>query len=658
MELVFCSQLFGVGKTSFARRVAEGLKVAFRDRLSYVRLVSILANAASVEIAIARMVISAAEVGFVISRAEADGVRAGSCELISVLSFVQDRLVANECVPGAITQLFLHFDEFDLSRPALLRAYKTLRDADSIDRYDDVWSDMLVPILQQPNLHVIVTGKPPELAILGTRVKGQSPTRVYHAVLGTLGESHIIDILHRLKVQPAVGSTFQCAFSVLGLPDLQTGASAAECDEMEDPSWSSFVRGLLHFTAGVPRFVCIAVGQLLRMRISGGLQILRELAPCAISSLFDVAARLTVSILSSTDGTFVTGPGAALKTLLFDSTTTDTTASELLELMLNVFGQYSAPLDSDPGRSMIQCAARFGAYTDHVPSGGASTATGPEMIRLVMPGILQEYWRSPEVLAFMAAKLPDMMSSRTRVVLPSAGTIGDALECRFQKSLDLHWTLSESKLKTSSALLGLLQSSARLHDVDVVFGLRVDHSEMGKVGNAGETPKCANMYIPLLLDQCRVSDARHIFWIPLAQSHSADRMCSLVVRSSNFELASAGPSTGTQRALLGFALKNYADSSMSESVLHREICNFADTVYSLTPDQRALYGCRLTLYIFAPESSRVLLRGLMSSGRMLFPLAAGSKTFMGVPNARGVTFSDLAFDVIVVPLAAATAFLI
>ena len=43
---------------------------------------------------------------------------------------------------------------------------------------------------------------------------------------------------------------------------------------------------------------------------------------------------------------------------------------------------------------------------------------------------------------------------------------------------------------------------------------------------------------------------------------------------------------------------------------------------------------------------------------MLFPLAAGSKTFMGVPNARGATFSDLAFDVIVVPLVAASAFLI
>ena len=148
-------------------------------------------------------------------------------------------------------------------------------------------------------------------------------------------------------------------------------------------------------------------------------------------------------------------------------------------------------------------------------------------------------------------------------------------------------------------------------------------------------------------------------WSPRAQSH--DRMCSLVVQSCQPESAAPVATIAlppTQRALLGFALKNYAAGSMTAAVVHREVCNFADTVYSLTAEQRALYGSRIVLYLFAPESARGFWEELRQFDKMIFPLVVGANTFDGAPNARGVKFSELAFDVVVVPQKVADAFLV
>lgn len=97
-----------------------------------------------------------------------------------------------------------------------------------------------------------------------------------------------------------------------------------------------------------------------------------------------------------------------------------------------------------------------------------------------------------------------------------------------------------------------------------------------------------------------------MLWKPLPQSHSANRMASLVVRYDVFrgESAASGTPLSTQRALLGFALKNAAKGSISLAVLKKEVRSFADTVYSLTQSQRDLYGSRIVLFIFAPEKLR------------------------------------------------------
>lgn len=666
-ELVFCSQLFGAGKTSFAKRLAVGLDAAFGGALSYVRLVGVQFDAPTLRIAFARMLIDAARQDDIISRVEAESLLSGSCSFTEALKFVQNRLVENVGVPGVKSQLFLHLDEFDLSSPALLQSYETLRTATTTGRYDIVWTALLVSILQSPNLHLVVTGRPPELSLLGTREDGPSPTLAYHAVLGTLGDRHITDILHRLTVQmdPGPDAPFLRAFSALGLPVLPA-TSATGFEGIMDPRWSAFVHGLRCLTAGVPRFVCMALGQLLEMRMSGKLCALSGLSPSAIAALFKAGAPLRVAMSSGIDNRFVTGPVGSLKSLLSDPATTDTTVRDLVQLMLNVFGQYAVPLHSDAGRAMIVSAARFGAYTDHVDPDSASPALGPEMIRLAMPDILQEYWRSPEVHTFLAAHLPAFVRNCTCPVLASAGALGDTLELRFQRSLDFHWALSESKSETAPAFLRLLQSSSRFRDLDIAVGVAITRVQMGKMGNAGETAKSANVYVPDLFDECLVGEERHVVWTPRAQSHSADRMCSLVVKSSVGTLTRSALSAPvseaalvpTQRALLGFALKNYAEGSMTEAVVHREICNFADTVYSLTPVQRALYGSRVVLFLFAPESTRAFWNGLKQSEGMIFPLVVGSTAFEGVPHARGVKFSDLSFDVVVVPQGVADDFML
>lgn len=82
-------------------------------------------------------------------------------------------------------------------------------------------------------------------------------------------------------------------------------------------------------------------------------------------------------------------------------------------------------------------------------------------------------------------------------------------------------------------------------------------------------------------------------------SHSADRTASLVVRHNSC-WESTAPILPTLRALVGFA--HAAAGSVTLSVLQKEVRNFADTVYSLTPAQRSLYGPRIVLFIFAPAN--------------------------------------------------------
>jgi len=126
LKLVFCSQLFGAGKTSLLKRVAAGLNAAYGGRQSYVRFEGVsVGDPATVDSAIVRMVIDAAEQGKVIAPEDAARLRRpGFCVLSSVLLFVQKRLAANDMVPGTVSRLFLHLDEFDLSNINVLKLFR------------------------------------------------------------------------------------------------------------------------------------------------------------------------------------------------------------------------------------------------------------------------------------------------------------------------------------------------------------------------------------------------------------------------------------------------------------------------------------------------------------------------------------------------------
>ena len=190
LTLVFSSHLFGAGKTAFAKRLFRGLNTAFRGKMFYALSLGVPADSTSVVQAITCMVVNAAVCAGVISMHEAETLRSGRSSITSVIHVIQTRLVSNEGKSSAISELFLHFDEFDLSHISLLQHYRSLREADPLTRYDVVWLHAFVPILRAPNLHLVITGRAPELAILGTRSNSasrhssHSPTLAFHAVMG------------------------------------------------------------------------------------------------------------------------------------------------------------------------------------------------------------------------------------------------------------------------------------------------------------------------------------------------------------------------------------------------------------------------------------------------------------------------------------------
>lgn len=605
--LVFCSQLYGAGKTSFAERLAAGLNAAYGGKLWYSRSEGLTADVTTADAAIALVVIRAAEQGSVITPEDAGRLRLpGFCNLISVLSFVQARLVSNEKVPGAVSRLFLHLDEFDLSSIDMLE-FQHLKRSTLLDCYDYVWRVLLLPILRQHNFHLIVTGRPPELALLGTRGGSSSPTLAHHAVLGTLDVPHIDDILRRLRVQRTPDGAFESAYSVLGLPCVPSGP-AVDVGELRDPLSSALVGGLRRYTAGVPRFLCLALGHLLRMRIVGSLPPLSDLDVTSVDAIFYSTSALSVAMLTGASGTFVRAPLAALRLLLADGSTG--TRAQLMQLLIDMHCQSRVPRVSAAGSAMILNADKFGAYTDR------DAESGSDAIKVVMPGIFQDFFRSRYVTDMLEAEFPAYMQLVTAQAA-SAGSLGDELEDRFGAALHFHWMLSANRGDATGPLRDLFATSRRFDGLDVVFSssVAVDFdSPMGKVGNAAKPGSAASKllsadsavpgknvdgWIPHLFRVCRVDQERHVMWKPLPQSHSADRTSSIVVRRIDGQVTAAEPAP-TQRALLGFALKNAVDGSVTLSVLEKEVRNFADTVYSLTPAQLDLYGPRIVLFVFAP----------------------------------------------------------
>jgi hypothetical protein len=114
-------------------------------------------------------------------------------DLARVLKLVSSRLTANATKDDkSTTQLFLHFDEFNLGSDVVGKYFRDLPTV--LDRYYEVWDKALMPILRTPNLHLIVSGRPLELALIGRQQTGQVPCEGLHVVLGSLKEEHLEEV--------------------------------------------------------------------------------------------------------------------------------------------------------------------------------------------------------------------------------------------------------------------------------------------------------------------------------------------------------------------------------------------------------------------------------------------------------------------------------
>ena len=648
-KLVFCAQLFGAGKTSFAERLAQGLEKAYGGKLVYARLEGIPTDSGSLEKAVARMVIDAAEQREVISITEAESLRSGSCVMSSILLFLEKRLVSNSM------RLFIHMDEFDLSCSALVAAYPMLRELSPNDRYNHIWRCSLMPLLRSPNLHLIVTGRVPELAILGTLGTTATPCTSYHALLGSLDTAHIAAILRHLTVKTSSGETIPL-FLALGLPDLGPGGRF----DASDP-WALLLAELRRISTGIPRFLCLALGELLRLRYATGssLASFRIWDAKTASALFAPDSLLCQRLALSP---FVSGPINLLNNMMSLKSNSTQLAEDLQALLMHVFTSRSERLDSDAGRDLLRMADTFGAYTDPLPAPAGDDSPTPTHIRAILPGILLNSLRSRNVLDFITRNLPKVISFRPPPA--SAGAVGEDLEAAVDQAMDFHWVLSELESKAIPALHALLSVSDRLRDYDVVLGLQVIRVDMGKMLNAGEISMAVNNRIPAIFSTCNVASESNVMFTPRPQSHAPDRMFSLTVRPvlrAPAACIAAIPAVAPpcERALVLFAMKHVVRGSLSRVVLGDEIRKIADTVYSLPTAARKLYGRRIVLYIIAHPSANAPLADVLSTDELLFPTtSATGKVLRGTMNAREVKFNNLGFDVVLVPESVLTDFFV
>lgn len=444
LTLVFSSHLFGAGKTAFARRLHRGLDAAFHGKMYYALSMGVPADASSIVSAIARLVVNAAECAHVLTFAEAEALRTGSCEITSVVHAIQVRLVANECGPTAISELFLHMDKFDLSHSLLLQAYPDLRTADVLARYDYVLQQAFCPIMRAPNLHLVITGRSPELAILGTRSGNSSrhtstsPTLAFQAVLGTLHSEHILDVLRRLKIQTSADGSYSSALDVLGFQgaamDWSTAAAMhSSADSGMSTSLTAFLDGLRHLTAGVPRYVCLALAELLQQRVTGKCESLSTLDPGDMLALFMPHGSLSAALVRSP---FVHQSLDELGRLISKDSALQSFVDDFYVLALHLYSGRRVLLHSVEGGNVIRIANKFCAYVDfphdrvalsiaNSPSGLRwASGSNPEFV-VSLPGISEHLLRTPQMASLLKSRIHKL--TLHEVSFNSLGAVGEGL---------------------------------------------------------------------------------------------------------------------------------------------------------------------------------------------------------------------------------------
>jgi hypothetical protein len=145
---------------------------------------------------------------------------------------------------GSPTQLFLHVDEFEVEDVSFISYFPADAYPTALHRYYAVWRSALLPILFTPNVHLIITGRPVALAVLGLGGGGgvglRSPTAAHHVVLDTLKVKHLREVRCMLKNQFTATS---CTVLAFGVALLAFGWEALYCSMPRSSCPSAVVAG-------------------------------------------------------------------------------------------------------------------------------------------------------------------------------------------------------------------------------------------------------------------------------------------------------------------------------------------------------------------------------------------------------------------------------
>ena len=147
---------------------------------------------------------------------------------------------------GSPTQLFLHVDEFEVESMSFTPYFPANAYPTALHRYYEVWRSALRPILFTPNVHLIITGRPVALAVLGLGGGGgvdlcsRAPTAVHHVVLDTLKVKHLREVRCMLKNQFTATS---CTVLAFGVALLAFGWEALYCSMPRSSCPSAVVAG-------------------------------------------------------------------------------------------------------------------------------------------------------------------------------------------------------------------------------------------------------------------------------------------------------------------------------------------------------------------------------------------------------------------------------
>lgn len=277
--LVMCAQMWGIGKTRFAE-VLHLCMQAWYDRvtaptkprrvIAYYRIGGIL----NMHPARLRCALGEAFVAMLQGACNRAGVDVGPLPTTYAVAVgkVSEALQKNDARQNGslTTDLYIHFDEMDLHSDEAVKAFEELELSEGTDpvvKYHQVWRQFFEQLLMAPRIHLVVTGRVPQLALIATGWGSRPPTRGLHVVLQPLSAERLFDSLRLARL------TNGALESSVSLVDVLFGAA-------DEATTDAALRGLCaeldRVTGGVPRTVACFLTMLVRRVDIAGAPLLRD----------------------------------------------------------------------------------------------------------------------------------------------------------------------------------------------------------------------------------------------------------------------------------------------------------------------------------------------------------------------------------------------